>query len=161
MVKWLSFAAVIVVVDQATKNLVVATMELGERIQVLPFFAWVRWHNEGAAFSLFADAGGLQRWLFVALAVGFTGYLIYEMTRVRDDERIMGWVYAAIMGGAIGNMIDRAGNGYVVDFVLVHYEHHIFPAFNVADSALFCGAAVWILMMILEARRVRASNDAA
>ena len=159
MIKWIGFAAIIVAIDQGTKYIVVETLALGERIQVLPIFAWVRWHNEGAAFSLFADAGGMQRWFFVALAIGFTAYLIYEMRRLEPNERIMGWVYGAIMGGAIGNMIDRASQGYVVDFVLVHYEHHIFPAFNVADSALFCGAAVWIFMMILEARRLRAASE--
>jgi len=158
MTKWLGLAGLVVIIDQLTKWWVVETLVLGERIQVLPFFAWVRWHNTGAAFSILADAGGLQRWFFVALAVAFSGYLIYELSRLPAGERLMGWVFGLILGGAIGNMIDRAVNGHVVDFVLVHYEQHIFPAFNVADSALFCGAAVWIFVMIMEARQDKASG---
>jgi len=159
--KWLSLAFVVLVLDQLTKYWVVTTLEYGERVQILPFFAWVRWHNDGAAFSFLAGSGGWQRWFFVVIAVAFSAYLIYEISRLPKQQKIMGWVFGLILGGALGNLIDRVVNGYVVDFVLLHYNQYIFPAFNVADSALFCGAALWILMMILERRStsVEGAND--
>ncbi|NOX50320.1 MAG: lipoprotein signal peptidase [Gammaproteobacteria bacterium] len=161
MSKWLSLAFVVLVLDQLTKYWVVTTLEYGERVQILPFFAWVRWHNDGAAFSFLAGSGGWQRWFFVVIAVAFSAYLIYEISRLPKQQKIMGWVFGLILGGALGNLIDRVVNGYVVDFVLLHYNQYIFPAFNVADSALFCGAALWILMMILERRStsVEGAND--
>ena len=155
MIKWLSLAGAVVLLDQLTKLLVVTQMAYQERIQVLPFFAWVRWHNDGAAFSFLSGAGGWQRWFFVCLAIGFAGFIIYEIYRLPKEERVLGWVFGLILGGAIGNLIDRLNHGYVVDFVLVHYQEYYFPAFNVADSALFCGAALWILVMILEHRHNR------
>jgi len=158
MYKWLGLSALVVVTDQLTKYWIVSTLELGERVQILPFFAWVRWHNDGAAFSFLAGSGGWQRWFFVCLAIGFSAYLIYELSRLPKQEKMMGWVFGLIMGGALGNMIDRLTNGYVVDFVLVHYENYIFPAFNVADSSLFCGAATWIVLMLIEWRQGRGPN---
>ena len=127
------------------------------RIQVLPFFAWVRWHNDGAAFSFLSGAGGWQRWFFIVLAVGFSAFILYELRRLTADDRFMGWVYGLILGGALGNLVDRLNYGYVVDFILVHYQSYYFPAFNLADSALFCGAALWILLMIAEYREKRSS----
>ena len=159
MVKWLSLSALVVLVDQLTKHYVVSTLELGERVQVLPFFAWVRWHNDGAAFSFLAGSSGWQRWFFVCLAIGFSAYIIYELARLPKQEKVMGWVFGLIMGGALGNMLDRLLHGYVVDFVLVHYEAYIFPAFNVADSALFCGAATWIVLMFIEWRTGRGGDE--
>ncbi|MGI9326833.1 MAG: signal peptidase II [Pseudomonadales bacterium] len=157
---WLLLAALVVCADQLSKAVVVRNLDLHERIDVLPIFAWVRWHNEGAAFSMFNDAGGWQRWVFVGLAIGFVGFLLYELRRLPTTQKIMGWVYALIMGGAIGNGIDRALNGYVVDFVLVHYQTYYFPAFNVADAALSCGAVLWIFVMIMEHRQERALEQA-
>ena len=152
MTKWLSLAGAVIVLDQLTKFWVISQLEYQDRIQVLPFFAWVRWHNDGAAFSFLSGAGGWQRWFFVALAVGFSIFIIYELRRLPVGDKLMGWVYALILGGALGNLIDRLHHGYVVDFILVHYQAYYFPAFNLADSALFCGAALWILLMILEYR---------
>ena len=153
--RWLYLAAALFLADQGTKWIVVNELVYGERIQVLPFFAWVRWHNAGAAFSFLADAGGWQRWFFVGLGVGFCVYVARELSRLTLAERWMGLVYGLILGGALGNLYGRLVNGYVVDFILVHYERHIFPAFNVADSALFCGVAIWIWLMIAESRAVR------
>ena len=141
------------VLDQGTKWIVVTEMVYGERIQVLSFFAWVRWHNAGAAFSFLADAGGWQLWFFVIIGLGFSGYILRELSRLTLQERWMGLVYGLILGGALGNLYGRMVNGYVVDFILVHYERHIFPAFNVADSALFCGVVFWLYLMIQESRR--------
>ncbi len=150
--RWLWLVVALFALDQTSKWVVVTEMFYGERIQILPFFAWVRWHNAGAAFSFLADAGGWQRWFFVTLGLGFCGYILRELARLARSERWMGLVYALIMGGALGNLYDRLVNGYVVDFILVHYEQHIFPAFNVADSALFCGVAIWIVLMVRESR---------
>ena len=144
-----------VLAGQGTKWVVVSEMFYGERIQILPFFAWVRWHNTGAAFSFLADAGGWQRWFFVAIGLGFSAYIVRELARLTLAERWMGLVYGLILGGALGNLYGRLVNGYVVDFILVHYQQHIFPAFNVADSALFCGVVFWIALMIRESRNLR------
>jgi len=157
MIARLSLAGVVLVLDQSTKYWIISHMAYQERIQVLPFFAWVRWHNDGAAFSFLSDAGGWQRWFFVALALGFSVFIIYEMRKLTRDDRIMGCVYALILGGALGNLTDRLNHGYVVDFVLVHFQTYYFPAFNVADSALFCGAALWILVMISEYRQTKSA----
>jgi len=159
MTRWLSIAAGVVLLDQLTKLMVVSQLAYQERISVLPFFSWVRWHNEGAAFSFLADAGGWQRWFFVVLAVGFSAFVVYELRRLPAGERAMGWVYALILGGALGNLVDRLNYGHVVDFILFHYQVYYFPAFNVADSALFCGAALWIMLMIMEYRRGAPSSS--
>ena len=161
MLGWLSIALSVLVLDQLSKYIVVSTLAFQERIQVLPFFAWVRWHNPGAAFSFLSDAGGWQRWFFVVLALGFSAYLIWELARLPKSEKMLGWVFSLILGGALGNLVDRWMNGYVVDFVLVHYKQHIFPAFNVADSALFCGAALWLLLMFIEYRRSKTQSSIA
>ncbi len=147
---WLALALLLFGLDQLSKYWVVTQLAYQERIEVLPFFSWVRWHNDGAAFSFLSGAGGWQRWFFVALAVGFSAYLIYELARLPKNEKVMGWVFSLILGGALGNLTDRLLNGYVVDFILVHYEQYYFPAFNLADSSLFCGAALWIIVMILQ-----------
>ncbi|MEM7078152.1 MAG: signal peptidase II [Pseudomonadota bacterium] len=158
MIKWLGLAGAVVAVDQWTKWVVVSHFQRNEVVDVLPFFSWVYWTNEGAAFSILAGAGGWQRWFFVVLACVFSVYLIYEISRLRREERAMGWVFGLILGGAIGNLIDRWLNGYVVDFIYFNYEQYTFPAFNIADSALFCGAALWIYLMIQEHRAATASK---
>jgi len=155
--KWLGLAALVVVLDQLTKYVVITELAYQERIQVLPVFAWVRWHNEGAAFSFLSDAGGWQKYFFILLAIGFAGFIIYELRRLPENDRFMGWVYGLILGGALGNLVDRLNHGHVVDFILVHYETYYFPAFNVADSSLFCGAALWIVLMIAEYRTNKSS----
>jgi signal peptidase II len=144
LVKWLGVGALVVVLDQLSKWWVVRSLELGQEVPVLPFFSWVRWHNQGAAFSMLSQAGGWQRWFFVLLAVVFVGFIVYELRRMPVEQRIMGLVYGLVAGGAVGNLIDRVMNGYVVDFILVHYRSYYFPAFNLADSALTVGAALWI-----------------
>ncbi len=161
MLKWLGLGALVVALDQASKWWVSRSLELGGEVVVLPFFSWVRWHNEGAAFSLLSQAGGWQRWFFVGLAVAFVGFIVFELRRLPAEHKVMGWVYGLIVGGAVGNLIDRIVNGYVVDFVLVHYQRYYFPAFNLADSALTVGASLWILVTVAEhfrQRRARASS---
>jgi signal peptidase II len=153
--RWLSVSALVVAADQLTKWYVAATLAHGERVDVLPIFSWVRWHNDGAAFSILSGQGGWQRWFFVALAVGFTLFILVELRRLPIADRVMGLVYALILGGALGNMVDRLAHGYVVDFILFHYGSWYFPAFNVADISLFTGASLWILTMLLTYLRDR------
>lgn len=157
--RWLALAALVVAVDQLVKLWVTRTLVLGEDVTVLPFLSWVRWHNEGAAFSILSDASGWQRWFFVVLAVGFVGFILYELRRLPREQPLMGLVYGLILGGAVGNLLDRIINGYVVDFVLVHWQSYYFPAFNVADSALTVGAVLWVGLMIVEYRRERAEQS--
>ena len=153
MIKWFSIAGTSFALDQLTKYVVVSTFRYGEQMQVLPFFSWVRFHNEGAAFSVLANAGAWKHWFFVALAIGFSGYLIYELRRLKPEEQALGWVFSLILGGALGNVTDRLVHGHVIDFIFFHYGQYSFPAFNIADSSLFCGAALWILLMIAEYRQ--------
>jgi signal peptidase II len=159
MTPWLVLAGAVVAVDQWVKARVVAALAYGDEVPVFPFFSLVRWHNEGAAFSMLGSAGGWQRWLFIVLAVGFAAFLLVELKRLPPNQRVMGLVYGLILGGAIGNLIDRALLGHVVDFLLFHWGTWYFPAFNVADMALTVGAVLWIGVMISEARRERRGDQ--
>ncbi len=155
MLRWLWLGAAVVVLDQLVKGWVTRVLALGEQVAVAPFLSWVRWHNEGAAFSMLSDASGWQRWFFIVLALGFVAFIVYELRRLPPEQRVMGWVYGLIVGGAVGNLIDRVLHGYVVDYVLLHWQEYYFPAFNVADTALTVGALLWIGVMIGEYRRER------
>jgi signal peptidase II len=161
VIRWLGVSALIVVCDRLTKLWVTRSLEVGEYVPMLPGFGWTHLNNRGAAFSIFHDAGGWQRWFFVGLAVAFSVYLVYELrklgARPRGIDHLYAWGYTCILGGAIGNLYDRALHGFVVDFVLLHWRDWYFPAFNVADSAITVGASAWILGMLLEARRGRAT----
>lgn len=150
---WLLLAALVVAIDQATKAVVVRNLFLAQEIPVTDFFSWVYLCNSGAAFSFLHSAGGWQRWFFIALAAGFTVFILYELRRLPPGQRLMGAVYGLILGGAIGNAIDRALNGCVVDFLAFHWGQSYFPAFNIADSALFCGAVLWIGLIVQEHRK--------
>jgi signal peptidase II len=153
--KWIGLAGLVWIADRISKVIVNDVLMLGEERPVLPIFSWIRLHNEGAAFSFLDDAGGWQRWFFVALGAGFSVYLVTELRRMPATERLLGWAYGLVLGGALGNMWDRIFDGHVIDFVLVHYAGHYFPAFNVADSAISVGAAIWILAMLRDSRRER------
>jgi len=118
---------------------------------VTPFFDIVRAHNRGAAFSFLNDASGWQRWFFVALGIAAAAFIVWLLRR-HGGQRMFGWALALILGGALGNVIDRLVHGHVVDFVQVHWQQHYFPAFNVADSAITIGA---MLLILDELRRVR------
>jgi signal peptidase II len=155
---WFIVAGTVWVVDRITKSIVNAVLTLGEEVPVLPVFSWIRAHNEGAAFSFLAGQSGWQRWLFVALALAFSIYLIIEIRRLPATERLLGWAYGLVLGGALGNLWDRALHGYVVDFALAHWGNHYFPVFNVADSAISIGATLWIVSMLRDARRERAAR---
>ena len=149
----------LVILDQWSKQVVVNVMVLGEQIQVFTYFSWVRWHNEGAAFSFLSDAGGGQRWFFIILAIGFVSFLTLELSRLGKKGSLLHFAYAAIIGGALGNMVDRLMQGYVVDFILLHYDQYYFPAFNVADAALSVGAFCWGLLLVKEALNEKTSRS--
>lgn len=154
--RWLPLAAVIIVADQAVKAWMVHHFVLLERVHVLGVLDIILTYNTGAAFSFLSDAAGWQRWLFVLLALGVSAALIMWMRRLRAAlHGLLACGLALIIGGALGNMIDRLTLGRVVDFVHVHWGHHYFPAFNVADSAITVGAVVLLIDAWRESRAAR------
>ncbi len=143
MRKWLSIAAVIVALDQITKFFILQKFALHETLYVTPFFNLVHVRNTGAAFSMFADAGGWQRAFFIGVAVVASVWVVWLLRR-HPEQTLFCLALGMILGGAIGNLIDRVWLGSVVDFVQVHYGGWYFPAFNVADSAITVGAGLLI-----------------
>ena len=141
--KWLGLAFAIIVADHLTKWWVSATLDYQEFIPVLPFFSLVRVHNTGAAFSFLADAGGWQRWFFIAIGIVATVIIVRLLKRHANETRLA-FSLALVLGGALGNVIDRAVLGHVVDFLYFHYRSFAWPAFNVADTAISIGAALLI-----------------
>lgn len=156
--RWLPLAAAVIVADQAVKSWVAAHFALLERVQLLPVLDFIRTYNPGAAFSLLAHASGWQRWVLVALALGVSAALIVWLRRLRAaNHAALAAGLALIVGGALGNMLDRLRLGHVIDFIDVHWGPHYFPAFNLADSAITVGAAVLLLDALLEARAGKVS----
>ena len=152
--RWLLLAALAIVADQASKAWILARFEEFETVTLLPVLDVSRWHNQGAAFSFLAAAGGWQRWLFTALAIVVSAVIVVWLRRLDGvQQRRMAAALTLIMGGAIGNVIDRIHHGYVVDFVVVHWQVHYFPAFNVADSCITIGAGPLILDALIDGRR--------
>ena len=148
---WLWLTLLIVVADQWTKRLVTDHLEEFEAVVLLPVLDFMRLHNEGAAFSMLSDAAGWQRWFFSVLAIGVSvGILIWLQRLPARGKSLLAAGLCLVMGGAIGNVIDRIRLGHVVDFIRVHYAEWYFPAFNVADSAITIGAGLLILDMILQ-----------
>ena len=152
MLKWLALAAGVVVLDQASKAWIVSVFTLNESLTVTPYFNLVWVYNVGAAFSFLAGASGWQRWFFVALALGVSLWLLL-MIREHARERLLPLALALVLGGALGNVIDRLVHGAVVDFLHFHYLSHYFPAFNVADSAISVGVALMLWQQLEYARR--------
>jgi signal peptidase II len=158
---WLVIAAIVIVADQITKVAIVRSFNLGDVRPVTEFFNLVRAHNPGAAFSFLAEAGGWQRWFFVGLGVVASGFIVW-MIRSHPGERLFCFAVSMILGGALGNVIDRLIHGYVVDFLQFRFalleplfRGGYFPSFNVADSAITLGAVCLILDEILRVRRSR------
>jgi signal peptidase II len=154
LLQWLGLAFIIVLADQFTKVLVVGYYHLGDSTRVTSFFNMVRAHNTGAAFSFLADANGWQRWFFTGLGLLAAGVILW-MLRSHAGQRLFCFALACVLGGAIGNVIDRLVHGYVVDFLDFHSHGYHFPAFNLADSAITLGAACLILDELLRVRRGR------
>jgi len=144
MNRWLAIAAIVIVLDQLSKAAINSHFVFGESMVVTGFFNLVLAHNTGAAFSFLSDAGGVQRWLFSAIAIVASVWIIW-LLRKHQSEKLFSFTLAFILGGALGNLIDRIAYGYVVDFLDFHWGAYHFAAFNLADSAITCGAALLIL----------------
>ena len=143
MTKWLALAALIVGVDQVTKWLAELNFSYAERLQILPIFDLTLVYNTGAAFSFLAGGSGWQRWLLIAIAVCASALIGWLMHRHRGQTRFL-LALALILGGAIGNLIDRVLHGHVIDFLLLYWRSWYYPAFNVADMAITLGAVLII-----------------
>jgi len=159
-VYWLLLSTLVVALDQATKLMVIENLTLYQRVQITSFFDLVRLHNTGAAFSFLADSSGWQNYLFTGIAVIVSvGILYWLITLPNKERRILAMGLALVLGGAIGNVIDRSLYGYVVDFILLHYQEWSYPAFNIADSAITCGVVLILYDgVVLDRRRQRAAN---
>ena len=151
---WLAWAVVLLVGDQITKSLILDHYRLGDSTFITTFFNIVRAHNTGAAFSFLADAGGWQRWLFTGIGVAATIFIVWQL-RAHPGQKLFSFALSSILGGAVGNVVDRLMHGYVVDFLQFHYAGWYFPSFNLADSAITVGAACLILDELLRVRRER------
>lgn len=155
MARHLGLAALLVVLDQASKWIAVRALEFGERIPVLPgFFDFTLVYNRGAAFSFLAGADGWQRWFFTVIGVAAAGFIVWMLAR-HGAQRLFAFALALILGGAVGNVIDRVLHGQVTDFVLLYWRDWHWPAFNVADMAITLGA---LLLVLDELRRVRSAR---
>ena len=143
MNRWLAIAAIVIVLDQLSKAAINSHFVYGEVLAITSFFNLVLAHNNGAAFSFLSDAGGLQRWLFSFIAVAASVWIVW-LLRKHSSEKLFSFALAFILGGALGNLIDRTAYGYVVDFLDFHWAGYHFAAFNLADSAITCGAALLI-----------------
>ena len=154
LLPWLGIALLVILADQFTKTLIIGWFQLGDSRTVTPFFNLVRAHNTGAAFSFLAGASGWQRWFFVGLGIAAALFIVW-LLRSHGGQKLFATALALILGGALGNVIDRLLHGHVVDFfdfIQVHHRGWYFPSFNVADSAITVGAA---LLILDELRRVR------
>jgi len=151
---WLAWAVFLMGADQITKTLILNHYQLGDSTFITSFFNIVRAHNTGAAFSFLADAGGWQRWLFTGIGVAATIFIVWQL-RAHPGQRLFSFALSSILGGAVGNVVDRLMHGYVVDFLQFHYAGWYFPSFNLADSAITVGAACLILDELLRVRRER------
>ncbi len=154
MLPWLGLALIIFIADQFTKTLILGYYQLGDATRVTSFFDVVRVHNPGAAFSFLADASGWQRWFFTGLGLAAAGFILW-MLRQHAGQKLFAFAMACLLGGAIGNVVDRLMHGYVVDFISLHYAGWHFPAFNIADMAITAGAIGMILDELLRVRRGR------
>ena len=154
LMPWLGLALLILIADQFTKVLILGYYKLGDATYVTSFFNVVRVHNSGAAFSFLASAGGWQRWFFTGIGISAAIFIIW-MLKSHPGQKLFSFALACILGGAIGNVIDRSLYGYVVDFLDFHYAGWHFPAFNIADSAISIGAVCLILDELLRVRRSR------
>jgi len=142
---WIWLSVLVVVVDQATKYLAEALLVMHQPVPVLSWFNLMLTYNTGAAFSFLADAGGWQRWFFLGLGSAVSIGLVIWLTRLKPEEKGLAVALALILGGAVGNLIDRAWLGQVIDFIQLYYDRWYWPAFNIADSAITIGATLLVV----------------
>lgn len=158
---WIALACLSIAIDQYTKHIASLNLVYNESVPVLPFLNWTLLHNFGAAFSFLSDAGGWQRYFFTGLAGIVSTIFTIWILRMPRNLTILPLALALILGGAIGNLIDRVTLGYVVDFIHVYYQNHHFPAFNIADSSITLGTILLILdTFFLEKHRTAKANAA-
>lgn len=159
---WLWLSLVVIVLDQWTKFMIMEYFQEFDEIELLPMLNLIRLHNEGAAFSFLSTASGWQRWLFTGLGIVVSIAIMIWLRRLPSKgQNLLASGLALVLGGALGNVIDRVLWGHVVDFIRVYYGDWYFPAFNVADSAITVGAALLILDNLLEMRDERRQADTA
>ena len=158
---WLWVGVAVMALDQWTKWLIVQHFDQEyQRVDLLPMLQLMRLHNTGAAFSFLSDADGWQRWVFIGLGVAVSaGILVWLRRLPAKGQGLLASGLSLILGGALGNVIDRVLHGHVIDFIRVHYDEHYFPAFNVADSAITIGAVLIVLDNLLELDRARAKKN--
>ncbi len=155
---WLWLSTLVVILDQLTKQIAENSLLLHKPVAVLPGFNWTLMYNEGAAFSFLSQAGGWQRWFFIILSTVISIALIIWLRQLKKDQQVLSAGIAFILGGAIGNLIDRVLFGHVIDFIQVYYQDLYWPAFNLADSAITLGAGLLILDIFLEHRKTTNSG---
>jgi len=164
---WLWLTVIVAVIDQITKQLAEQSLIIHQAVPAMPNLNWTLMYNEGAAFSFLSDAGGWQRWFFIALSSAVSLFLFFWIKQTSKDKKILCAGLSLILGGAIGNLIDRTLFGHVIDFVQYYYHSDaclpgfslwqlatgskcLWPAFNVADAAISLGAALLLVDMIKE-----------
>lgn len=145
MLVWLWLSALIIVVDQVTKRVIDSAMQLHQTIELIPYFQLTYMRNQGAAFSFLSGAGGWQRWFFIGLAIVASVFIFVWLRKLDPSRRREAVAWALVLGGALGNLIDRILYGYVIDFLDVYVGDWHWPAFNVADSAITVGVALLLL----------------
>lgn len=156
---WLGLALLVLLLDQASKAWVVAQYQLHDSVALTSWFNLVRAHNTGAAFSFLAGAGGWQRWFFTVLGLGASAVIVW-MLRRHPEQTLFCLAITLVMGGAVGNVVDRLVHGHVIDFVQLHWRGAYFPAFNVADSAITLGAVGLVLDELRRMLRERKAGRA-
>ena len=157
MLKWLWLSLLAIILDQGSKLAITSSMQLYQSIQVMPYFRLTYVHNTGAAFSFLSEAGGWQRWFFAGLALVISAVIAVWLSRLKPHETLLAVALSLVLGGAIGNLIDRLAYGYVIDFLDVYYQTWHWPAFNIADSAITLG----VVLMLVESFGLGKREDAA
>ncbi|MEH6469640.1 MAG: signal peptidase II [Halopseudomonas sp.] len=150
---WLWLALLVLVLDQFSKQLALAWLEYAQPVRLLPVFDLTLLYNKGAAFSFLATQEGWQRWFFSLIAIAVGGYLLHWLSKISRAERVLSIALALILGGALGNLVDRLLLGYVIDFISLHWQHHYYPAFNIADSAITVGAVLLLWDSFVASRK--------
>jgi len=151
---WLAIAGLIVIADQISKLIVERTFVFAERVPVTSFFDLTLLYNKGAAFSFLASAAGWQRWFFIGIGCAAALFIVFMLAR-HGNQRLFALALALILGGAVGNVIDRIIHGHVIDFLLFYWNGWYWPAFNIADSCIVAGAITLVLDEILRVRRTK------
>lgn len=148
MIKWTWLSLIVILLDQLTKAMATAKLEMFQPVEILPLFNFTLMHNTGAAFSFLSSAGGWQRWFFTALAIGVSIFIVFWLKRLQKHETVQATALSLVLGGALGNVIDRVRFGYVVDFIDVYWDDAHWPAFNIADSAISIGAVLLVYISL-------------